>query len=129
MKYTIPDEKLIEKIIEKIFIENPEINSQKKLIDLIRKELALKDKNLRISVRRLRKIAINDAKVKINIQYKELNKNSDILKKCPVCGNDLKAIYNYTLDGEKVYVGKKCEVCLYWTGIKLRLPKRYTFYR
>ncbi|MGC8995120.1 MAG: hypothetical protein ACP5JT_00305 [Thermoplasmata archaeon] len=129
MTYNLAKVDLIKSLLNKIFEEYPEIPSQKILYELIKNELNKIDKNIKISPKRLRIIAIRDMKIKVNIEYKEMDKSSENLKRCPICNSELKDIYNYTLDGNKVYVGKRCEFCQYWTGIKLRLPKRYTFYR
>ncbi len=129
MNYKVPDEKLIIFIIKKVMKQNPVINSQREFLSLVLKELKLSGVEYRLNGTRLRKIAINKANVKIDIEYRETNMNSKNLKICPVCSNKLVDIYNLTLEGKKVTAGKKCTRCPYWTGQTVRLPRRYTFMR
>ncbi|MGC8565670.1 MAG: hypothetical protein ACP5R0_02220 [Thermoplasmata archaeon] len=128
MSYKIPDNKLLLFIIKKVINEKKVIKSQKKFLEFVIDELKSSGINYRVDGKRLRKIAINKLKIKLEIEYRESNEESKYLKTCPVCGSKLKDIKNSTLDGEKVFAGKKCTKCPYWTGPKKRIPRKYTFY-
>ncbi|MDP8011203.1 MAG: hypothetical protein ACP5LA_02170 [Thermoplasmata archaeon] len=128
MSYKIPDNKLLSFIIKKVIKEKKVIKSQKNFLNYVLEELRSSGIDYRLDGKRLRKIAINDLKLKVDIEYRESNEESKDLKICPVCGNKLMDIKNLTLDGKTVFTGKKCTKCSYWTGLKKRIPKKYTFY-
>ncbi|HEU13185.1 MAG: hypothetical protein ACP5G5_03230 [Thermoplasmata archaeon] len=129
MNYKVPDEKLITFIIRKVIKEKGIINSQREFLSLVLRELKQSGIDYRLNGIRLRKIAINKAGVKVEIEYRETGEESKDLKICPVCGNKLVDIYNLTLEGGRIPTGKKCTKCPYWTGINKRVPRRYTFMR
>lgn len=128
MNYKIPDDKLLMFMIKKVIKEKKVIKSQRKFLEYVLDELKTSGMDYRLDGKRLRLIAINRIKIKVEIEYRESNEGSEHLKTCPVCGGRLADIKNLTLDGETVYAGKKCTKCLYWTGPKKRIPRRYTFY-
>jgi len=128
MKYKIPDKKLISFIIKKIIREKKVIKSQKNFLEYVLSELKSSGIDYRLDGKRLRSIAINNSRLKIEIEYRESDEESKNLKTCPVCGNKLIDIKNSTLYGETVFAGKKCTKCPYWTGPKKKIPRRYIFY-
>ncbi|MCI4434320.1 MAG: hypothetical protein JHC29_02480 [Thermoplasmata archaeon] len=129
MNYKVPDERLIVFIIKKVIKEKGIINSQREFLSLVLRELKQSGIDYRLNGTRLRKIAINKAGVKVEIEYRETDANSKDLKICPVCGSKLLEIHNFTLEGNKVPVGKRCTRCPYWTGLTKRVPRRYIFMR
>ncbi len=127
MSYEIPQEEEVRDIILKIMKRRGVIESQAELHREVMKHLRRRNKNYKLSGRRMRIIALSTGKVSIEIRYKLTDKSVDDMKKCSVCGGDMVKIENTTLDGEKVIIGYKCTSCPYWTGKKLRIPIRYIF--
>jgi len=127
MSYKIPNEEIIVYIIKKIMMKQRIIYSQKKFLELVLNELKSTDNVYKLTEKRLRKIAITKAGVKVEMEYRETDMGIDDMKVCPVCGSKLTKIYNKTLDNIEVPIGLKCQTCGYWTGPKKRIPKRYIF--
>jgi len=127
MSYHIPSDNQVEVALRKILKENRTIQSQKKLKQLIIRELNKKKKTFGVSESRLRKIAINSNFVKLEIHSRE-GDPSRFLAKCPVCGSALKRVKNLTIWGGEVTIEFSCSNCSYWTGKKKRIPTRYVFH-
>ena len=127
MSYHIPSDNQVEIALKKILKENRTIQSQKKLKQLIVKELNTKKKTFGVSESRLRKIAINSNFVKLEIHSREGDPRR-LLAKCPVCGSYLKRVKNLTIWGGEVTIEFSCSNCVYWTGKKKRIPTRYVFH-
>ena len=127
MSYHIPSDSQIEIALKKILKENRTIQSQKKLKQLLVKELNAKKITFGVSESRLRKIAINSNFVKLEIHSREGDPRK-LLAKCPVCGSALKRVKNLTIWGGEVTIELNCSNCGYWTGKKKRIPTRYVFH-
>jgi len=127
MSYHIPPDSQIEIALKKILKENRTIQSQKKLKQLLVKELDTKKITFGVSESRLRKIAINSDFVKLEIHSREGDPRK-LLAKCPVCGSVLKRVKNLTIWGGEVTIELSCSNCGYWTGKKKRIPTRYVFH-
>lgn len=126
MSYKIPNKKEILQIIEKVMKETAIVHSLYHFKDLVLKELKIKNKDYRISEKRLRLIAIGSNLINIEIHARETEVKGGIFK-CPVCGKKLNLIKNQTVYGGSVTLGHKCTYCPYWTGKKRRIPIRYIF--
>ncbi len=127
MGYQIPPEEEVSRIIEKILKRRGTVESQRELHDEVMKHLVRMNKSYRLTPRRMRLIAINSGKVRMEIRYKVMDKNVESMETCPVCGSRMVKIENATLDGKRVVIGYKCVKCPYWTAKKLRMPIRYIF--
>ncbi len=127
MSYKIPDEELIIFIIKKVMMKHRTIYSQKKFLEFVLNELKGTENVYKLTEKRLRKIALTKANVKVEIEYRETNMGIEDMKFCPVCGSKLIKIYNKTLENIEISIGLKCQKCGYWTGPKKRIPKRYIF--
>ena len=127
MSYHIPPDSQIEIALKKILKENRTIQSQKKLKQLLVKELDTKKITFGVSESRLRKIAINSDFVKLEIHSREGNPKK-LMTKCPVCRSTLKRVKNLTIWGGEVTIEFSCPNCGYWTGKKKRIPTRYVFH-
>ncbi len=127
MGYEIPKEDEIKEILLKIMKRRSIIESQAELHREVMKHLKRRNKEYKLSGKRMRMIALATGKIKIEIRYKLTDKVVEEMDKCPVCGGDMVRIENSTLDGENVVIGFKCTRCPYWTGKKLRMPIRYIF--
>ena len=127
MRYHIPSDQQVERVIKRILKNYHTVNSQKKLRELVTKDLNKKKKSYGVSQERIRKIAINSNFVKVEIHSREGDPKK-LLNKCPVCDNVLKKVKNLTIWGGEVTIEFRCVNCGYWTGKKKRIPTRYIFY-
>jgi SepF-like predicted cell division protein (DUF552 family) len=126
-KYKVPSDNDVLEAIQKAMTGNHIIRSQTELRALVQAELKAKDPAFSITNERLRRIALEKAGLQIEMQSRELE-DGPALARCPVCKSPLKATKNDTIYGGTVTLGFKCTKCPYWTGIKRRVPTRYTFY-
>ncbi len=127
MGYEIPAEEEVIQIILKILKRRGSVESQRELHEEVMKHLLRINSNYRLTPRRMRVIAINSGKIRLEIRYKMMDKSVEEISVCPVCGGKMVRIENATLDGQRVIIGFKCLNCPYWTGKKLRMPVRYIF--
>jgi len=127
MTYHIPNDEQVINALKKIIMEYRTVSSQKKLHDLIIKELKTKKDKFGVSSKRLREIAIKSDFIKLEIHSREGDPHK-ILNKCPVCGSSLKRVKNKTIWGGEVTLQFTCSKCNYWTGKKKRIPTRYVFH-
>jgi hypothetical protein len=85
------------------------------------------DKSYRVGLKRLRMLVMKSGFIDVKIDYVETHKKKKILK-CPICEGKTKKIKNRTIFGQLITSGYKCTRCTYWTGVKYRRPRKYTFH-
>lgn len=128
MSYSIPsDDKLAEAIFV-VMYRNQQVRSQREMASLVRTEINKDGSDYRVSGERIRRVAMNRDMLQLVIEYNESD-SEDLPDTCPVCKNVMSPIMNRTLDGGTIEVLRKCTVCPYSVGTKMRLPGRYTFVR
>jgi len=127
MRYNIPSDEQVENALRRVFKKCRIVQSQKKLHQLITKELNTKKKKFGVSQYRIRKIALNIDDIKIEIHSREGDPKK-LLSNCPVCGDILDRVKNLTIWGGEVTIEFRCKKCGYWTGKKKRIPTRYIFH-
>ena len=127
MRYRIPSDKQVMKLLQKVLKKTPTIHSQTQLKQLIMEELKKKNETYKISQQRLRKLAIKNPHVTLEIHSREGDPKK-LLKGCPVCDHRLKQVKNLTIWGGVVTIEFQCPHCGYWTGKKKRIPTRYVFH-
>ena len=127
MAYRIPKDNQILAALRRATDLKPLVDSQRKLKRLVEKELR-GEENFRVGEERLRRIAIDSALFDLRIATRETGERKSMMK-CPVCGARLGRLRNMTVFGGTVTLGYKCGTCGYWTGIRRRVPVRYTFAR
>ena len=127
MSYHIPSDKQLTEILLKVLKKAHSIQFQSRLQHLIMGELKTKDKTYRVGPQRLRKLAIKNPHITIEIHSREGDPDK-ILKGCPVCDHRLKHVKNLTIWGGVVTIELQCPNCGYWTGKKKRVPTRYIFH-
>jgi len=125
--YRIPKDNQILAALRRATDLKPLVDSQRKLKRLVEKELR-GEENFRVGEERLRRIAIDSALFDLRIATRETGERKSMMK-CPVCGARLGRLRNMTVFGGTVTLGYKCGTCGYWTGIRRRVPVRYTFAR
>ncbi len=126
MSYKIPNEDDVADALLMVMHKNPQVRSQRELIDLVRRQLSSKDPDYRVSGERVRRIGINRGVMGVNIEYNS-TKNQKLPEFCPVCRNPMVPVRNRTLDGRIIEVRRKCPICLFTTGPNPTVPGRYYF--
>ncbi|MFQ5910289.1 MAG: hypothetical protein ACE5IJ_06155 [Thermoplasmata archaeon] len=126
-KYRIPKEEQILEALEKVFAMHRTVDSQRRLKQLVEKELG-DDEKYGVGEVRLRHIAIDVPWIGMEIHYRE-SPEMRALVRCPVCKSNLEKVRNLTVFGGTVTLGFKCEKCRYSSGLKRRVATRYVFTR
>ena len=127
MTYHIASDEQIQSALNKIFKEHHLIQTQKKLKKLVLKNINTKKEKFGVTEARIRKLALKNKLVKIEIHSREGSPKKS-MNKCPVCGSSLKKVKNKTIWGGEVTIEFSCPFCKYWTGKKKRIPTRYVFH-
>lgn len=127
MSYRIPPKEVLAGVITAVMERHQMITSQRKLADLVLKELKKIDPEFTATESRIRKVAVESGAAKLEIHAKESEEKTRYTP-CPVCGSKMKRIRNETIFGGTVTLGYRCTRCPYWTGMKRRVPVRYVFY-
>ena len=132
--FRIPKARDVRAAVLEVMREMGCIDSIVLLRELVLDKLRESDDRYALSPRRLRKIMARMEELTIVISTSEsrdmtrrLGGDKALVKltRCPVCGSKLKPIRNQTLYGWIVVIEKKCPVCGYWTGTRIRKPYRY----
>ncbi|MFQ6013217.1 MAG: hypothetical protein ACE5LS_06200 [Thermoplasmata archaeon] len=125
--YRIPSRARVEGALQRVLGRRKTITSQRELKELLDREMARED-GYRVSGPRARRIAYDSGLVRMEIESRE-TQEMRTLHRCPVCGHRLDLVKNMTVFGGTVTLGYRCRNCPYWTGLKRRVPTRYTFTR
>ncbi len=125
--YRIPKDDQVLAALRRATDLKPLVDSQRKLKRLVDRELR-GEEGFRVGEGRLRKIAIDSKLFELRILTRETRARKAIVK-CPVCGERLQRLRNATVFGGTVTLGYRCGTCGYWTGLRRRVPVRYTFLR
>jgi len=125
MQYHIPTSEEVVIAIYKALKKHRTIDSQWKLREKVIEELKNLDDRYRVSIQRVRKLAVKAGFIKMEIKSREGEEEVTI---CPVCDSKLKKIKNISLWGKEVIVGYKCTSCPYKSGKKKQIPTRYIFH-
>jgi hypothetical protein len=126
MAYKLPSDEEVSEAIKRSLSRRGLINSQRKLTDLVRKELKSIDSEYAVNEERVRKLAIEGGLAKISINARDTGTKTSS-STCPVCSKRMEHIKNLTVYGGSVDLGYRCTKCGYWTGVKSRRPIRYIF--
>lgn len=102
------------------------ISSQRKMTELVLRELKRHDSDYTVSEARVRKLALENNLASLEIKCRDA-KDKSRAGSCPVCGGKMERIRNLTVYGGTVTMGYKCRLCGYWTGLKKRVPTLYVF--
>jgi hypothetical protein len=126
MPYKLPSDEEVSAAIKRALSKQGLVNSQRKLTDLVRKELKSIDPDFMVNEARVRKVAIEGGLAKISISARDTKVKTSSAS-CPVCARKMEHIKNLTVYGGSVDLGYNCKRCGYWTGVKARRPTRYIF--
>ncbi len=126
MPYSIPSDERLSEAIFIVMYRNQQVRSQAEMTELVLKEINKDGSDYRVSGERIRRLAINRGLSHISIDYNDAE-NRDLPEDCPVCRNPLVGISNTTLDGRETEILRKCPVCTYSVGTRMRMPGKYTF--
>lgn len=125
MQYHIPTSEEVVIAIYRALRKYGTIDSQWKLREKVTEELKNLDKGYRVSLQRVRKLAVKAGFIKIEIRSREGEEETTA---CPVCDGKLRKVKNISLWGKEVIVGYKCTSCPYKSGKKRQIPTRYIFH-
>lgn len=126
MAYRKPSDTEVVEAIKDALHRHGVVNSQRKMTELVLKELRRHDSDYSVSEARVRRLAIRNDLAKIEIYGRE-TRDKTLAGACPVCGGRTKRIRNLTVYGGTVTMGYRCSVCGYWTGLRQRVPTLYVF--
>jgi len=126
MAYKVPQDEEVAEAVKRALARRGLVNSQRKLTEMVRRELKSLDPDYGVTEARVRKLAIDGGLVKISIAARD-TKAKTSSNTCPVCARRMDHIKNLTVYGGSVDLGYRCERCGYWTGVKARRPTRYAF--
>jgi hypothetical protein len=126
MSYKLPDDEEVIDAIGRILRRYGVINSQNRLVKLVRKELKSMDPEYTVTEERTRRLAIESGMAKVTINARDSDERTSS-NECSVCGEKMKRIKNLTVYGGSVNLGYRCSRCGYWTGLMARKPIRYIF--
>jgi len=126
MAYRKPSDTEILEAIKDALQRHGVICSQRKMTELVLKELKRHDSDYSVSEERVRRLAIAHGLASLEIHCRESDEKT-AAGACPVCGGKTERIRNLTVYGGTVTMGYKCRTCGYWTGLKHRVPTLYVF--
>jgi len=126
MAYKLPADDEVSEAIRRALSRRGLVNSQRKLTDLVRRELKSVNPEYAVTEERVRKIAIEGGLAKLSINARDTGTKTSS-STCPVCAKRMGHVKNLTVYGGSVDLGYKCSKCGYWTGVKARRPIRYVF--
>lgn len=126
MAYKLPTDDEVADAIKRALARRGVVNSQRKLTELVRKELVSVDPDFTVTEERVRRLAIDRDIAKLSINARDTSRRTSS-SDCPVCGRRMKQIKNLTVYGGSVDLGYRCSRCGFWMGLKTRRPTRYVF--
>lgn len=127
MAYRIPRDEQVARAIDDCLVRIPRMHSQQELCDAVVAELAFTDPLYKVGPERVRRIGIESGIISIEISYAATNKS--VGEVCPVCGSELFAVLNRTLDGGTVEMSRSCRRCGYTAKGAETKPARYEITR
>src|SRR6266705_2071446 len=95
--YRIPNDDRIRDSLVRVFSTRPMVDSQRKLKQLVEKDLK-GDEKYRVGEPRLRLLAIDSGLLDLEIRCRDTDEMRSLIK-CPVCGARLKKVRNMTVYG------------------------------
>lgn len=119
------DEEVLAATLEVLAREGP-VDTQQRLGELVEDRLGDRDPEYAVSGRRVRRLAVRSGSVDVRIEARE-DGPTPTMEACPVCGSELEDRRNATLTGGEASLGYRCSWCPWWTGQRLRVPRRYRF--
>ncbi len=126
MPYRRPSDTEIVDAIKEALRRHGVVNSQRKMTELVLKELRRHDPDYSVSETRVRKLAIRNKLARLVIRYRSSEERTEA-GACPVCNGRMKMLKNETVYGGTVTRGYSCQACGYWTGLKQQKPHQYLF--
>lgn len=128
MSYKRPSNEKLDEALVNVLLRCQIIESQSELVRMVVKELEKDGETYRVSGNRIRRYALDNGMISIEIDYRE-SRNKKVPDICPVCGSDLTSVSNNTLDGDTIEILRKCRKCGYVSSARGSIPGRYVFIR
>lgn len=111
----------------KVLLARGTVDSQRRLAELVVKELRRQDPLFSVTPERVRALALRSGLVSAEIGARITGTTRE-LDRCPVCASKLARTANRTLSGSSAAIGYRCTRCPWWTGREYRAPHHYTFH-
>lgn len=124
--YRIPSDSVLSVAIAEALRRHDVVSSQSKLAKITRERLYEMDPNYKVTVERVRRVAIQTGIATVEIKTRE-DSSKESSSECPACGSRMRKVKNKTLYGKAVTLGYKCGKCKYSTGKLKSVPVRYSF--
>lgn len=125
--YRIPSRERVLQALQRVLARRTTVPSQRELKEFLEAEMG-KEEDYRVSGPRARRIAFDSGLVALEVACRETDERRSLVR-CPVCSHRVRRVRNMTVFGGTVTLGYACTHCPYWTGLKRRVPSRYTFTR
>src|SRR2546430_17736794 len=125
--YRIPNDDRIRDSLVRVFSTRPMVDSQRKLKQLVEKDLK-GDEKYRVGEPRLRLLAIDSGLLDLEIRCRDTDEMRSLIK-CPVCGARLKKVRNMTVYGGNVSPWDRRERCKNLSRLERCAPTRDHFSR
>ena len=119
----IAKDEVISFVLKEVMKEKRLVESQQELLELVNRRLSKADKAYSVSPQRLRIIAVNMPRIKVNVETRK----GKTPKKCPVCYHSLKKRKMKNLKGRNVVYGYACPKCGFKAEGDEALPRKYVF--
>lgn len=127
MGYRVPDDQAVVEAAEDVLEEQPVVETQHRLAELVQARLQEEAPGSRVSQARVRRLVLEHGLAAVRTTTGRTSRPPP--EACPVCGSDLETSKNKTLDGRETVVGTQCAACGYTSGSRLQVPLRYEFVR
>src|SRR2546425_11597729 len=119
--YRIPNDDRIRDSLARVFSTRPMVDSQRKLKQLVEKDLK-GDEKYRVGEPRLRLLAIDSGLLDLEIRCRDTDEMRSLIK-CPVCGARLKKVRNMTVYGGTGRPWYRSGRCTDWSRLRrVRAP-------
>lgn len=127
MGYRVPDDEAVLEAAEAVFDEQPVVETQQRLGQLVQDRLQDRDPGYRVGEARVRRLVLDHGLATVRTTTGRTSRPPPAA--CPVCGSELSTSKNRTLDGEETVIGTRCPACGYRSGPRFQVPLRYEFVR
>ncbi len=110
----------------RVLADHVHVATQHRLAELVEDRLQRRDPHYAVSGERVRVLTVRSGAVEVTVETR-LDGPTPEMEGCPVCRSELEQRFNETLSGGRVATGYRCTWCPWWTGRRLRVPRRYLF--
>lgn len=109
MKDAVPTDDQVSAAIRAAMRKHRRIESQRDLLDAVRKELGAADHGTSVTASRVRKVALREGLADVEIEYRASAQSLPDV--CPVCGGAMDTVTAVGLDGGRREISRGCSLC------------------